>query len=279
MNTSAKEISAARAQGASRTTIWRIATAKQKSYNPGRGKLPRRTWRGLPKTRHPILSIIRIGTLCTYPELCRFDRDDLIQEIAIYLAEKEWDDREHDAHVMSLSKAISATWRRDREVGSLRHKKSAGTKALVGGFETTMLRYGMDAHPKTTWPDDFVFDWENEDDLQKVLNAADPQDCIYYAFRTMRLRIADYQCDRCEHADNLTLHHIIPRSVRPVNTISNTAVLCRECHDEVEFAYGMIRVDYEPREKEYKEIFDALMSHASTEKFLKRYFKEKEHAE
>lgn len=265
-------IETARIQGASRTTLWRIASGKQESYSPNRGKQPRRAWRGLPKTREPIFHIIRIGTLCTYPELCRFDRDDLIQEIAVYLAEKKWDDSEHDAHVMSLAKAISATWRRDREVGSLRYRKNASTRAFVGSFETTMLRYGVDAHPKTKWPDDFVLSWENEEDLQAVLNAADQKDSLYYAFRSMRLRISDYQCDRCEHTDNLTLHHIVPRSIRPINTIENTAVLCRACHDEVEFAYGMIRVDYEPRENEYKKIFDACISNASTQKFLEGYF-------
>lgn len=230
-----------------------------------------KTWIGLPKTREPILKLIRLGTLCTYPGLSEFDRDDLIQEIVIYLSGKIWDDSlNRDAHVIALSKKIANTWRMDREPGTLRYRKS---------FGTTLLRYGMDVHPKTEWPDEYIFDWESENDLQSVLNAAEYDSTLYIAFRAMRIRLAAHMCERCGGDDTLTIHHIMPRSVRTENTIENTAVLCRPCHNEVEFVYGMIRVDGELHESEYEKIYSAWMKAPSTTKFLKGYFDEKKRSE
>lgn len=267
-------IEEAKAAGASRTTLWRIASGKQTGYNPARGKSPKKTWIGLPRTREPILKLIRLGTLCTYPSLSDFDRDDLIQEIVIYLSQKTWDERYKDGCVVALAKWIAGIWRNTREQGTLRCKKS---------FGTTLLQYGMDVHPKTDWPEDYIdvdfADLESETEMRAALNAAEYDSSLYAAFRAMRIRRARYVCERCGGDDFLTIHHIMPRSVRTENTIENTAVLCRSCHDEVEFVYGMIRVDSEPHESEYERIYSAWMKAPSTPKFLKRYFDEKKRAE
>lgn len=268
-------IEEAKAAGASRTTLWRIASGKQAGYNPARGKSPKKTWIGLPMTRQPILELIKIGTLLAYPKLSNFDRDDLIQEIIIYLSGKIWDNSSfHDARVIALSKRISNTWRMDREQGTLRYRRS---------FGTTLLRFGMNVHPVTDWPEDYIdvdfADYHSEMEMQAALNAAEYDSSLYAAFRAMRIRIAHHMCERCDSDDFLTIHHIMPRSVRTENTIENTAVLCRSCHDEVEFVYGMIRVDSEPHESEYERIYSAWMKAPSTPKFLKRYFDEKKRAE
>lgn len=219
-------------------------------------------------TRQPILKLIRVGTLCAYPNIPEFDRDDLIQEIVIYLSGKIWDNSFRDAHVIALSKRIANTWRIDREPGTLRYRKS---------FGTTLLRYGMDVHPKTEWPEDYIdvdfADLQSESEMQAALNAAEYDSALYVAFRAMRIRTASHMCARCGSDEFLTIHHIMPRSVRTENTIENTAVLCRPCHDEAEFVYGMIRVDGEPLESEYHEIYSAWMKAPSTQIYLERYFR------
>lgn len=265
----------AKAAGASRTTLWRISSGKQQSYSPNRGKSPKKKWIGLPKTQEPILKLIRIGTLCTYPSLNDFDRDDLIQEIVIYLANRSWDmAQNNDGRVIAIAKKIAETWHMDREPGTLRHRKS---------FGTTLLRYGIDVHPKTEWPEDYIdvdfADLNSESEMQAALNAAEYDSSLYYHFRRMRIRMAAHMCERCGGYDDLTIHHIMPRSVRTENTIENTAVLCRPCHDEVEFVYGMIRVDGEPHESEYEKIYSAWMKAPSTQKFLQRFFDEKKRTE
>lgn len=263
-------LEAAKAAGASRTTLWRIASGRQQSYSPHLGKSPKKKWVGLPKTREPILKLIRLGTLCTYPSLSEFDRDDLTQEIVIYMSQKTWDERYKDGYVVALSKRIAGIWRNTREPATLRHRKS---------FGTTLMRYGMDVHPKTEWPEDYIdvdfADLNSESEMQAALNAAEYDSSLYYHFRRMRIRMAAHMCERCGGYDDLTIHHIMPRSVRTENTIENTAVLCRPCHDEVEFVYGMIRVDGEPHESEYEKIYSAWMKAPSTQKFLQRFFDEK----
>lgn len=260
----------AKAAGASRTTLWRISSGKQQSYSPNRGKSPKKKWISLPKTQEPLLKLIRIGTLCTYPSLSDFDRDDLIQEIVIYLANRSWEDKNNDGRVIAIAKKIAETWRINREPGTLRHRKS---------FGTTLLQYGIDVHPKTEWPEDYIdMDFaglQSESEMQAALNAAEYDSSLYYNFKNMRIRLASYICERCGGNDNLTIHHVMPRSVRTENTIENTAVLCRPCHDEVEFVYGMIRVDGEPHESEYEKIYSAWMKAPFTQKFLKAYFDEK----
>lgn len=251
---------------ASRTTRWRIKTGRQKSYNPARGCKPKRAWLNLPKTRSNIVDLVRNGTICAYRDLPEFDRDDLVQEIICYLAEKKWNSEMQDGRVVNIAKSFAATWAKDREVGSLRYRKS---------FQTTLLRYGLEVHPKTQWPDDCL-SFEDEEEAQQLLNQAASGDALYSAFRQMRLRQEKHSCLRCASAKDLTIHHIVPQSVERINTIENTVVLCRTCHDEVEFVYDMIRLDEKLSKEQFRKIFCAWSNESSSEKFLASYFKEKE---
>ena len=265
MNTTERTEVAEKA-GASRTTLWRIKSGKQNGYNPTRGRSPRRPWIGLPHTRKPILDVIRIGTLCAYPELPAFDRDDLVMEIVLYISDKTWSDENYDAVVMTIAKKIALTWKKDRQVGSLTFRKNEGIRKSY-----KMLISGT---PQTCWPDDFIFALPSENDLQAVLDAAETSSSLYHSFRAMRLSQANYACEKCGNSNNLTLHHILPRKVRCVNTMENTAILCRSCHDRIEYVNDMIRLDGEIPESEYQKIFQSWMKSSST-RFLTKYFGER----
>lgn len=40
-------------------------------------------------------------------------------------------------------------------------------------------------------------------------------------------------CANCGDTRNITIHHIIPKSLKGLNEMSNYVVLCRKCHDQV----------------------------------------------
>jgi len=48
----------------------------------------------------------------------------------------------------------------------------------------------------------------------------------------------DRQCKKCGITENLTRHHIKPRSKGGKNNILNYITLCRECHDKEHDQYG-----------------------------------------
>jgi 5-methylcytosine-specific restriction endonuclease McrA len=94
-------------------------------------------------------------------------------------------------------------------------------------------------------------EWEMQDDptvnlktpaeMQAFLNqrGAGDNDSFYEAFRIMRLR-EEKHCAKCRSKNHLTIHHILPRRIRTINTRENTAVLCRACHDRVDDLWGMV---------------------------------------
>ena len=50
--------------------------------------------------------------------------------------------------------------------------------------------------------------------------------------------VMDRQCKKCGITENLTRHHIKPRSKGGKNNILNYITLCRECHDKEHDQYG-----------------------------------------
>jgi 5-methylcytosine-specific restriction endonuclease McrA len=55
----------------------------------------------------------------------------------------------------------------------------------------------------------------------------------HHKFRNAMLERDNYKCVRCPSNNNLTIHHIKPKSDYPElkNDINNVITLCRECHD------------------------------------------------
>lgn len=53
----------------------------------------------------------------------------------------------------------------------------------------------------------------------------------HYLLKRRRLEIDHDQCTVCNTPFNLTLHHIEPRRKGGLDTLANTIIKCRECHD------------------------------------------------
>ncbi|KKM13639.1 hypothetical protein LCGC14_1714160 [marine sediment metagenome] len=50
----------------------------------------------------------------------------------------------------------------------------------------------------------------------------------------MVLRIKEERgCEECKSTDNLTVHHIVPRSFGGRKKFLNLKVLCRDCHNKI----------------------------------------------
>ena len=51
--------------------------------------------------------------------------------------------------------------------------------------------------------------------------------------RMMRLTLDNNQCTACGISYDLTLHHIVPRQKRGKDTLENTVIKCRKCHNQI----------------------------------------------
>lgn len=234
--------------GASRTTLWRIKSGKQKKYSPWRGKNPKiqEIAEEIPKEWYD--SAIK-GTFYAWPELAKFDRDDLVQEAVITAARhmvgkkipQEKEKQLRYVFYIAVNKAREA-----RERGS----SSLGRKWLIRAGDVTTISPQL-------WGsfNGFEYDFKTEDEAQKILNENDGE--LYLQFAKMR-RKEIAKCQKCGNdMVKLTIHHIIPRKIKTINTRQNTAVLCRGCHDEIEFVYAYAEEKIKPRKPDWQELFSA----------------------
>ena len=53
-------------------------------------------------------------------------------------------------------------------------------------------------------------------------------------------------CQACESTDNLTVHHVHPRSEGGRNVLRNLTTLCTKCHDRIEMGEDIYKVKTKP---------------------------------
>lgn len=249
--TGSKAARNAKAAGASKATCSRIRTGKQNCWNPDYHNA-QVLW-DMPETNEPILEIISRATRKTWPELSDFDRDDLIQEIAIRLNNTpNWnpEKRSTDYHAFWVSYTIAREYKRGRGKNYMR-------LTHINDFARQEPSEDPEYDPYIYW---------DENSAQKILNEAETSSELWSIFRQMRKDQHSGRCQKCGDNENWTLHHIKPRKLGCENTIENTAGLCRTCHDEIEFVNGMLET---AGDVNYQKTFRTWLKHG-TEKTLRR---------